>query len=120
MGATAPPPSLPPTQRGVVGAVTPRRGPGPRRTAARQPDPGQARRPSGPPRGRATPAAGAEMNRETRMANRVSDVGAAPRPTPGPSDRAEKHVSGGDAPAGGFVQLLTPDGERIDSVTTAD
>jgi len=54
------------------------------------------------------------------MANGVSDVGAAPRPTPGPSDRAEKHVSGGDAPAGGFVQLLTPDGERIDSVTTAD
>ena len=27
---------------------------------------------------------------------------------------------GGDAPAGGFVQLLTPDGERIDSVTSAD
>ncbi len=27
---------------------------------------------------------------------------------------------GADAPAGGFVQLLTPDGERIDSVTTAD
>ncbi|MET0417608.1 MAG: thiamine pyrophosphate-dependent enzyme, partial [Actinoplanes sp.] len=27
---------------------------------------------------------------------------------------------GSDAPAGGFVQLLTPDGERIDSVTTAD
>jgi pyruvate dehydrogenase E1 component alpha subunit len=25
-----------------------------------------------------------------------------------------------DAPAGGFVQLLTPDGERIDSVTTDD
>jgi pyruvate dehydrogenase E1 component alpha subunit len=28
--------------------------------------------------------------------------------------------AGGDAPAGGFVQLLTPDGERIDKVTTAD
>src|SRR4051812_105190 len=27
---------------------------------------------------------------------------------------------GADAPAGGFVQLLTPDGERIDSATTAD
>ncbi|WP_127505303.1 pyruvate dehydrogenase (acetyl-transferring) E1 component subunit alpha [Actinoplanes solisilvae] len=27
---------------------------------------------------------------------------------------------GADAPAGGFVQLLTPDGDRIDSVTTAD
>ncbi len=27
---------------------------------------------------------------------------------------------GADAPAGGFVQLLTPDGERIDSVTTDD
>ena len=27
---------------------------------------------------------------------------------------------GADAPAGGFVQLLTPDGERIDTVTTAD
>jgi 2-oxoisovalerate dehydrogenase E1 component alpha subunit len=27
---------------------------------------------------------------------------------------------GVDAPAGGFVQLLTPDGERVDSVTTAD
>src|SRR4051794_6482774 len=27
---------------------------------------------------------------------------------------------GGDAPAGGFVQLLTPDGEHVDSVTTAD
>src|SRR3954465_14090789 len=26
----------------------------------------------------------------------------------------------GDGPAGGFVQLLTPDGERVDSVTTAD
>ena len=39
------------------------------------------------------------MNRETRMAN--GEVGA-------------------DAPAGGFVQLLTPDGERVDSVTTAD
>jgi 2-oxoisovalerate dehydrogenase E1 component alpha subunit len=40
-------------------------------------------------------------NRETPMANGDSEVGA-------------------DAPAGGFVQLLTPDGERIDSVTTAD
>jgi pyruvate dehydrogenase E1 component alpha subunit len=27
---------------------------------------------------------------------------------------------GTDAPAGGFVQLLTPDGEHVDSVTTAD
>jgi 2-oxoisovalerate dehydrogenase E1 component alpha subunit len=27
---------------------------------------------------------------------------------------------GADAPAGGFVQLLTPDGERVDSATTAD
>lgn len=27
---------------------------------------------------------------------------------------------GGDAPAGGFVQLLTPDGEHVGSVTTAD
>jgi 2-oxoisovalerate dehydrogenase E1 component alpha subunit len=27
---------------------------------------------------------------------------------------------GADVPAGGFVQLLTPDGERVDSVTTAD
>src|SRR3954462_10731623 len=41
------------------------------------------------------------MNRETRMANGGSDPGA-------------------DAPAGGFVQLLTPDGERVDSVTTDD
>src|ERR1700712_189878 len=40
-------------------------------------------------------------NRETRMANGESEVGA-------------------DAPAGGFVQLLTPDGERVDSVTTTD
>ena len=28
--------------------------------------------------------------------------------------------AGTDAPAGGFVQLLTPDGERVDSVTTED
>jgi pyruvate dehydrogenase E1 component alpha subunit len=28
--------------------------------------------------------------------------------------------AGADAPAGGFVQLLTPDGDRIDKVTTAD
>jgi 2-oxoisovalerate dehydrogenase E1 component alpha subunit len=28
--------------------------------------------------------------------------------------------TGVDAPAGGFVQLLTPDGERVDSVTTDD
>jgi len=27
---------------------------------------------------------------------------------------------GADVPAGGFVQLLTPDGERVDSVTTPD
>src|SRR4051794_25274332 len=40
-------------------------------------------------------------NRETQMANGDSEVGA-------------------DAPAGGFVQLLTPDGERVDSVTTDD
>src|SRR4051812_29294576 len=38
-------------------------------------------------------------NRETPMANGESGVGA-------------------DAPAGGFVQLLTPDGDRVDSVTT--
>ncbi|MBO3742055.1 pyruvate dehydrogenase (acetyl-transferring) E1 component subunit alpha [Actinoplanes flavus] len=29
-------------------------------------------------------------------------------------------VAGSDIPAGGFVQLLTPDGERVDTVTTAD
>ncbi|GLY07242.1 MULTISPECIES: pyruvate dehydrogenase (acetyl-transferring) E1 component subunit alpha [Actinoplanes] len=29
-------------------------------------------------------------------------------------------TTGTDIPAGGFVQLLTPDGDRIDSVTTAD
>src|SRR3954468_5979171 len=40
-------------------------------------------------------------NRETRMANGESEAGT-------------------DAPAGGFVQLLTPDGERVDSVTTED
>jgi 2-oxoisovalerate dehydrogenase E1 component alpha subunit len=28
--------------------------------------------------------------------------------------------AGADAPAGGFVQLLTPDGERIEKITTAD
>jgi len=44
---------------------------------------------------------GVEMNRETRMANGEREAGT-------------------DVPAGGFVQLLTPDGERIDSVTTAD
>src|SRR5512133_4349277 len=100
MEATAPPPSSA-DQRGAVGTVTPRRGHGPRRTAARQPHPGQARRHSGSPRGRATPAAGAERNRETRMANGESEPGA-------------------DIPAGGFVQLLTPEGERVDSVTTTD
>ncbi|MBB2947053.1 pyruvate dehydrogenase E1 component alpha subunit [Actinoplanes lutulentus] len=29
-------------------------------------------------------------------------------------------LDGTDAPAGGYVQLLTPDGTRVDSVTTAD
>jgi 2-oxoisovalerate dehydrogenase E1 component alpha subunit len=29
-------------------------------------------------------------------------------------------TAGTDAPAGGYVQLLAPDGERVDSVTTAD
>ncbi|WP_430779693.1 pyruvate dehydrogenase (acetyl-transferring) E1 component subunit alpha [Actinoplanes sp. G11-F43] len=29
-------------------------------------------------------------------------------------------VAGTDIPAGGFVQLLTPDGDRVESVTTAD
>src|SRR3954470_19370189 len=94
---------------GEVWVVTTRRGPGPRRSVARQPHQGQARRPSGSPRGRAIPAAGAEMNRETRMANGEREVGgAAPLPAPGPSDGAENHGMG-DAPAGGFVQLLTPD-----------
>jgi len=45
---------------------------------------------------------------------------AVPLPTPGPSVGAEIPGKGEDAPAGGFVQLLTPDGERVDSVTTAD
>ena len=52
------------------------------------------------------------------MANGLSEVGAVPKP--GPSGGSADHVSGGDAPAGGFVQLLTPDGERVDSVTTDD
>src|SRR5882724_881900 len=43
------------------------------------------------------------------MANGNSD--AVPLPAGNP-DKAD------DAPAGGFVQLLTPDGERVDSVTT--
>jgi pyruvate dehydrogenase E1 component alpha subunit len=54
------------------------------------------------------------------MANGESEVGAVPLPAPDPSGGAEKRIPGGDAPAGGFVQLLTPDGERVDSVTTAD
>src|ERR1043165_817499 len=29
-------------------------------------------------------------------------------------------ANGSDAPAGGFVQLLTPDGEHVDSVTTPE
>jgi 2-oxoisovalerate dehydrogenase E1 component alpha subunit len=41
---------------------------------------------------------------------------AVPLPTP----RADSPGKGEGAPAGGFVQLLTPDGERIDSVTTDD
>jgi 2-oxoisovalerate dehydrogenase E1 component alpha subunit len=41
------------------------------------------------------------MKQETPMAKGGSDAGT-------------------DVPAGGFVQLLTPDGERIDSVTTPD
>jgi 2-oxoisovalerate dehydrogenase E1 component alpha subunit len=45
---------------------------------------------------------------------------AVPLPAPGASDSAEYPGKGDDAPAGGFVQLLTPDGERIDSVTTDD
>jgi pyruvate dehydrogenase E1 component alpha subunit len=36
------------------------------------------------------------------------------------ADRPTREGAGADAPAGGFVQLLTPDGERIDKVTTAD
>src|SRR4051812_37293920 len=57
------------------------------------------------------------MNRETRMANGEREVGGAlPHPAPGGAEN--QGVS--DAPAGGFVQLLTPDGERVDSVTTAD
>src|SRR5690242_20264505 len=72
------------------------RPPAPTRRAAASP--GQARCHSSPPRGRATPAAGAERSREKRMANGES----------------------ADAPVGGFVQLLTPEGERVDSVTTSD
>jgi pyruvate dehydrogenase E1 component alpha subunit len=52
------------------------------------------------------------------MAN--GDSGAVPLPTPGPSVGAEIPRNGEDAPPGGFVQLLTPEGERVDSVTTAD
>jgi pyruvate dehydrogenase E1 component alpha subunit len=37
-----------------------------------------------------------------------------------PDGGAARAGEGADAPAGGFVQLLTPDGERIDSVTTPD
>jgi 2-oxoisovalerate dehydrogenase E1 component alpha subunit len=33
---------------------------------------------------------------------------------------ATREGAGADAPAGGFVQLLTPDGERVDKATTAD
>ncbi|WP_229075477.1 pyruvate dehydrogenase (acetyl-transferring) E1 component subunit alpha [Actinoplanes sp. DH11] len=34
--------------------------------------------------------------------------------------KGERDKAGSDVPAGGFVQLLTPDGERFDSATTAD
>ncbi|MBB2944886.1 pyruvate dehydrogenase E1 component alpha subunit [Actinoplanes lutulentus] len=34
--------------------------------------------------------------------------------------KGEREKAGNDVPAGGFVQLLTPDGERIESATTAD
>src|SRR5436190_2201482 len=60
-------------QRDAVRPALPGGGTGPRRAAARQPHPGQARRHNGQPRGWATPAAGAEMNRETRMANVESE-----------------------------------------------
>jgi pyruvate dehydrogenase E1 component alpha subunit len=58
--------------------------------------------------------------RETRMANDEREVGAVPLAEPGPPGVAPKRTPGADVPAGGFIQLLTPDGERIDSVTTAD
>ncbi|HET9518887.1 MAG TPA: pyruvate dehydrogenase (acetyl-transferring) E1 component subunit alpha [Actinoplanes sp.] len=38
----------------------------------------------------------------------------------GDRGNATSDEAGADAPAGGFVQLLTPAGERIDQVTTAD
>jgi 2-oxoisovalerate dehydrogenase E1 component alpha subunit len=34
--------------------------------------------------------------------------------------KGERDRTGSDVPAGGFVQLLTPDGERIERATTAD
>src|SRR5688572_21911129 len=96
MGATAPPLSPPLTQRGSG------RRPGDSRSMPRNnPDPGQVRHLQVQPRGRETPVAGITRNQETRMAKGES-------------------VAGTDVPAGGFVQLLTPDGERVDSVTTAD
>src|ERR1700712_4825287 len=106
MKVTALPPLHPPMSGRAVGVVTPGQGHWPGRTAARQPHPGQARRHSGTSRGRAAPAAGAETNRETRMANGDSEP--------------EPEAAMADAPAGGFVQLLTPTGEHVDSVTTAD
>src|SRR4051812_10979669 len=101
MGATAPPPSRLDQAAGRGGR---RRSPAgcetsPTSRAATPPGPGAA--PQRPAAGRGNTRRGREMNRETRMANGESQAGA-------------------DAPAGGFVQLLTPDGERVDSVTTAD
>jgi pyruvate dehydrogenase E1 component alpha subunit len=54
------------------------------------------------------------------MAKGESKVGAARPPAPGPSDGAESRIPNADVPAGGFVQLLTPDGDHVDSVTAAD
>jgi hypothetical protein len=65
------------------------------------------------------PAAGIATSRETRMANGDREAKKRRRPTRGPS-AGRKNRNGEDVPAGGFVQLLTPDGERIESVTTAD
>jgi len=45
---------------------------------------------------------------------------AVPLPAPGPSGDGVNPDKGDGAPPGGFVQLLTPDGERVDSVTTDD
>ncbi len=100
MGATAPPPSLPLTAGTRWGPSLPGRAPvragKPRGSLTR---PGAApiavSRAAGRPPSRAQMRAGRQ-----RMANGDSEVGV--------------------DPAGGFVQLLTPDGERVDSVTTAD